>query len=330
MSRNGDLHNTKQKTNHYTTLLDSRMFAGSQDSALFFAQFLERKVPQCSLRYRGSIQHGGKEKMNPSWPDSSSSYHRLNYSSTFTPCMYGKKGANCHFELNWVMCSESFISVSSKIRKKTTTPSSRITKNMWGIDILPVKAITKCKTEPSSCFPIKLILCGLSPFLQNRADMYISRKPLSPVSSGTRGGAGGWGIVLKTGRSRVRLPNWHFLPPHYGPGVDPASSINEYQEYFLRSKGGRCVGLTTLPSSCADCHEIWDPRIPGTLRAFPVLYRDCFTFFFPDILPPYYCVVTKRLRTSHCRLSATACSITHSYLFFVHGCCVLQPKLAGA
>jgi hypothetical protein len=40
---------------------------------------------------------------------------------------------------------------------------------------------------------------------------------------------------------------------HYGPGVDTASNINEYQEYFMRGKGGRCVGLTTLPPSCADC-----------------------------------------------------------------------------
>jgi len=30
------------------------------------------------------------------------------------------------------------------------------------------------------------------------------------------------------------------------PGVDLPSNRNEYQEYFLRSKGGRCVGLTTL------------------------------------------------------------------------------------
>jgi hypothetical protein len=34
--------------------------------------------------------------------------------------------------------------------------------------------------------------------------------------------------------------------PHYGPGVDSASNRNEYQEYFLGGKGGRCVGLTTL------------------------------------------------------------------------------------
>ena len=38
---------------------------------------------------------------------------------------------------------------------------------------------------------------------------------------------------------------------HYGPGLDSASNRNEYQEYFLWDKGGRCVGLTTyrLPVS---------------------------------------------------------------------------------
>ena len=38
---------------------------------------------------------------------------------------------------------------------------------------------------------------------------------------------------------------------HYGPGVGSASNRNEYQEYFLRGKGGQCVRLTTLPPSCA-------------------------------------------------------------------------------
>jgi len=39
---------------------------------------------------------------------------------------------------------------------------------------------------------------------------------------------------------------------------------------FLEGDGGkfgRCVGLTTLPPSCADCVEIWKPQLPGTLRA---------------------------------------------------------------
>ena len=36
-------------------------------------------------------------------------------------------------------------------------------------------------------------------------------------------------------------------------------------------KGGRCVGLITLPPSCADCLEIWEPQPPGTLWACPGL-----------------------------------------------------------
>ena len=31
---------------------------------------------------------------------------------------------------------------------------------------------------------------------------------------------------------------------------------NKSQEYLLGGKGGRCVELTTLPPSCADCLEI--------------------------------------------------------------------------
>jgi hypothetical protein len=40
---------------------------------------------------------------------------------------------------------------------------------------------------------------------------------------------------------------------HYIPRVESASNRNEYQEYFLGGKDGRCLGLTTLPPSCADC-----------------------------------------------------------------------------
>jgi len=45
-------------------------------------------------------------------------------------------------------------------------------------------------------------------------------------------------------------------------------------------KGGLCVGLTTLPPSCAECLEIWEPQTPGTLRARPGLYWYCFNFTF--------------------------------------------------
>jgi hypothetical protein len=71
----------------------------------------------------------------------------------------------------------------------------------------------------------------------------------------------------------------YIILPAY-PGVDSASNRNEYQEYFQGGKNGRCVGLTTLPPSCADCLEIWEPQPPGPLRACLGLYMDCFTFTF--------------------------------------------------
>jgi hypothetical protein len=45
----------------------------------------------------------------------------------------------------------------------------------------------------------------------------------------------------------------------------------------LGGKGGRCVGLTTLPPSCLVCLEIWNPQPPGTLRV-------CTGFLLPYII----------------------------------------------
>jgi hypothetical protein len=46
-------------------------------------------------------------------------------------------------------------------------------------------------------------------------------------------------------------------------------------------KGGRCVILTTSPPLFAECHEIWEPKPPGTPWATRNLLRDCFTFLCP-------------------------------------------------
>jgi hypothetical protein len=40
---------------------------------------------------------------------------------------------------------------------------------------------------------------------------------------------------------------------------------------YWGAKGGRCVGLTNLPPSCADCLEIWESQPPWTFRACPGL-----------------------------------------------------------
>ena len=58
--------------------------------------------------------------------------------------------------------------------------------------------------------------------------------------------------------------------------------LGSTQEYFLGSKGGQCVGLTTLPPSWAECLEIWEPQPPWTS---PGLYRDSFTFTSTVTLP---------------------------------------------
>ena len=46
------------------------------------------------------------------------------------------------------------------------------------------------------------------------------------------------------------------------------------------SKGGRCIGLTTLPPSCADCLEIWEPQPPGTLRACKGIAFTMIDYFY--------------------------------------------------
>jgi hypothetical protein len=49
-------------------------------------------------------------------------------------------------------------------------------------------------------------------------------------------------------------------------------------------KGGRCLGLTSIPHSRADCLEIWESKPPGKLRVCPDLSKNIFTFAL--LLPP--------------------------------------------
>jgi len=77
---------------------------------------------------------------------------------------------------------------------------------------------------------------------------------------------GGLGTVLQAGRSLVRFQmrsvgflNDLILPAALWLFGVSASARNEYQECHLGGRGwviGLCVGLTTLPPSCAICLEI--------------------------------------------------------------------------
>ena len=48
--------------------------------------------------------------------------------------------------------------------------------------------------------------------------------------------------------------------PTMALGSTQPSSTNVYQKYFLRGKGGRCIGLTTLPLSM--CLKLLEPSGP--------------------------------------------------------------------
>jgi len=43
---------------------------------------------------------------------------------------------------------------------------------------------------------------------------------------------------------------------------------------FPGGKGGRYLRLITLPPSCVNCLEIWEPQLSGNLRARPGMYND--------------------------------------------------------
>jgi hypothetical protein len=115
-----------------------------------------------------------------------------------------------------------------------------------------------------------------------------------------------------------RLSNWNFslriLRPHYGPGVDLAFNRDDYQEYFLGDKDGRCVGLTTLPPSCADCLEIWKPRPPVTVGACPGLYRDSFTFTID---------LTRNATNKVQRIDRNFALFFGSYIWCIYTCCII-------
>jgi hypothetical protein len=65
-------------------------------------------------------------------------------------------------------------------------------------------------------------------------------------------------------------------------GVESASNKNEYKEYFLVGKGGRCVGLPTLPTLCAQlswnlwASNSWNPQgLSGPVMG--LIYLSFFT-----------------------------------------------------
>ena len=88
---------------------------------------------------------------------------------------------------------------------------------------------------------------------------------------------GGSTLCTTTRKEAGSIPSWV-------TEIDSASNKNEYQVYLLKGKGGRCLGMKTLLSSCADCFEFleastsWNPQglsrtVQGLLYLYIYIYR---------------------------------------------------------
>ena len=84
-----------------------------------------------------------------------------------SPLFCKKKKANCHFELNLDMYSKSSTNGPVWYVKKTTIPSSRITKTCAAYPTSQ-KILSYVKQIHLLASPVKLILCGLSPFFKKK------------------------------------------------------------------------------------------------------------------------------------------------------------------
>jgi len=69
-----------------------------------------------------------------------------------------------------------------------------------------------------------------------------------------------------------------FCRPQYVRGVGSVSDRNEYQEYFVGSRSGRCVGLTTSPHLCGECLEVWEPQTFWNRHGLSRVYFTFFTY----------------------------------------------------
>ena len=119
-----------------------------------------------------------------------------------------------------------------------------------------------------------------SPFMQKRLKSHISDYKVVTSYMGARCWWRSWlrhcAITRKVAGSIPHdvtgIFHWHNPSGHTMAlgSTQPLTEMNN-RNISWRGKGGRCVGLTTLPPSCADCLEILEPQPPGSFRACPGL-----------------------------------------------------------
>ena len=95
----------------------------------------------------------------------------------------------------------------------------------------------------------------------------------------------------------------------------PSSRTQSLTELSIMGKDGQCVQLMKLPPSCADCHEIWKPQPPVTLKAYPGLEGDSFNFTFA-FAAMVQCLIKHRFNFTFIR------GIHLEFGFMIHNVCL--------
>ena len=120
-----------------------------------------------------------------------------------------------------------------------------------------------------------------------------------------------WGTALQTRRLWVQFPmvcmeffiDLFLVAALWALGLTQPFNRNEYLEYYVGDKGGRCVGLTALPPACADCQEVWDLQSPGTTTASAGLTGIgycCYCHYCSYLWYCWYCYYHHHHHHHHC------------------------------
>ena len=105
------------------------------------------------------------------------------------------------------------------------------------------------------------------------------------------------------------------------PGGDSASK-NEYQD-IPGGKGGRWVRVTTLPSSCAECLEIWSLNRPEPSR----LHRPVIGVALPFAGPNFHDHIQESNNNTRPQQSTYKRINTHTHAY-IHKCQGMSVKYA--
>ena len=158
-----------------------------------------------------------------------------------------------------------------------------------------------------------------------------------------RSGAVDSDSTLHVGRSWVRFPMVSLEIFHWHNSSGRTMILREMSTRNIawRGKGGRCVGLTTLPSACADYPEIWAFQLPGSFwhhnwpgQALICLYLLQFVYEIANFCNTVVVLSVCYLRLTHwgrvvqiCVFNTRLFSLHNTLNYAIHRACLRMVLL---